>query len=73
MGFEIANLVLSAFSAVCLAGCMFWGGVADALSGLQPLLLKIRRRLLACRFLISYRILPRQSFSLSISVLTDGP
>ena len=33
MGFEIANLVLCAFSAVCLAGCMFWGGVADALSG----------------------------------------
>jgi hypothetical protein len=31
---EIANLALSAVGAVCLAGCMFWGGVADAISGL---------------------------------------
>ena len=34
---------------------------------------EIRHRLLACRSLISYRILPRQSFSLSMSGWTYGP
>jgi hypothetical protein len=31
---EIANLALSALAAVCLASCLFWSGVADAISEL---------------------------------------
>ena len=42
-------------------------------AGTMPLRFEIRHRSLAVRSFISYRILPRQSFSLSMSGWTDGP